>query len=86
MVLKCNRAVFDALKPGVSWKDMHLLSERIMLEELVKLGIVTGDVDEMLESRLGFVFQPHGLGHLIGLDVHDAGGYLHGVNETPERD
>ena len=56
LVLKCNRAVFDALKPGVNWKDMHLLSERVMLEELVKLGIISGDVNEMLESRLGFVF------------------------------
>lgn len=86
IVLKCNRAVFNALKPGVNWKDMHLLSERIMLEGLRDLGLVSGDIDEMLEGRLGFIFQPHGLGHLIGLDVHDAGGYMSGVCETPERD
>jgi len=86
IVLKCNRAVFDALKPGVNWKEMHLLSERIMLEGLKELGLVEGDVQEMLDGRLGFIFQPHGLGHLIGLDVHDAGGYMKGVCETPERD
>jgi len=41
----------------------------------------------MLEGRLGFIFQPHGLGHLIGLDVHDAGGYLNNDanNATPDR-
>jgi len=84
IVLKANREVFKKLKPGVNWKEMHLLSERITLEGLKELGLLSGDVDEMMESRLGFVFQPHGLGHLIGLDVHDVGGYLEGA--TPERD
>ena len=74
----------DALKPGVAWRDMHLLSEKVTLEGLKELGLVEGDVDEMVKGRVGFVFQPHGLGHLIGLDVHDVGGYLEGI--TPERD
>jgi len=69
---------------------MHLLSERVLLEGLVELGLITGDVDEMLAGRLGFVFQPHGLGHLIGLDVHDVGGYLNSDSIpdliSPERD
>lgn len=49
---------------------MHLLAEKVTLTELKKLGLVEGDVDEMLAGRVGFVFQPHGLGHLIGLDTH----------------
>jgi Xaa-Pro dipeptidase len=61
---------------------MHLLSEKVMLEGLVELGLIEGDVKEMLDGRVGFIFQPHGLGHFIGLDVHDVGGYLAG---TPER-
>ena len=84
--MKCNRAVFEALKPGVNWKDMHLLSERVMLTGLKELGLVDGDVDEMIEARVSFIFQPHGLGHLIGLDVHDVGGYLKDIKATPERD
>lgn len=60
-----------------------MLSERTMLEGLKNLGIVDGDIDEMLEGRVGFIFQPHGLGHLIGLEVHDVGGYAKGL---PERD
>lgn len=74
----------NALKPGVTYKEMHLLSERVTLQGLLELGLVKGDVDEMVEKRVGFIFQPHGLGHLIGLDVHDVGGYIKGV--TPERD
>ena len=87
LVLKCNRAVFEALKPGVCWTSMHLLSERVLLEGLRDLGLVSGDIDEMLNARVGFIFQAHGLGHLIGLDTHDAGGYLNGDagNETPPR-
>ena len=86
IVLKCNRVVLASLKPGVNWKDMHLLSERTMFEEFLKLGLVIGSVDEMMEQRLGFIFMPCGLGHFIGLDVHDVGGYMKGIFETPERD
>lgn len=77
-----NRTVEARLKPGVSWRDMHLLSERILLSGLKDLGILKGDVNEMVEKRVGYLFMPHGLGHLIGIDVHDVGGYL---KSTPER-
>lgn len=59
----------------VKWTDMHRLADRVHLEELVKLGILRGDVDEMMKVHLGAVFMPHGLGHLLGIDVHDVGGY-----------
>ncbi len=55
--LKSNRAVLAALRPGVHYADMHLLSERVMLEEMLKYGMVQGDVEEMLQLRLGAVFQ-----------------------------
>mmetsp|Transcript_40054 Transcript_40054/g.45947 ORF Transcript_40054/g.45947 Transcript_40054/m.45947 type:complete len:262 (-) Transcript_40054:32-817(-) len=77
LVVKANRMVLAQLKPGIKWPDMHLLAERVILEGLKDLEIVHGDVDEMIENRVGFLFMPHGLGHLLGLDVHDVGGYLH---------
>lgn len=81
-VLKANLAIADAAKPGVSWKDMHLLAIKVLLEELKVGGLVKGDVQEMIKAGVGAIFQPHGLGHLLGLDVHDVGGYLKG---NPER-
>lgn len=81
-VLKSSRAVQNAVKPGVSWTDMHLLADRVHLEELTKLGLIKGDLEEMMKVRLGALFMPHGLGHFMGLDVHDVGGYQ---EDSPER-
>jgi len=75
-VYDANQAVMKAAKPGVAWQDMHLLAERMMLTRLAEGGILKGAIDEMMEARLGAVFMPHGLGHLMGCDVHDVGGYL----------
>lgn len=55
---------------------MHMLAERTILSHLKNAGILTGDLEEMMKVRLGAVFMPHGLGHFMGLDVHDCGGYL----------
>ena len=60
---------------GVKWTDMHRLADRVHLEELVKIGILTGNVDDMMKVHMGSIFMPHGLGHLLGIDVHDVGGY-----------
>uniref|UniRef100_A0A7N8XYL0 Xaa-Pro dipeptidase n=1 Tax=Mastacembelus armatus TaxID=205130 RepID=A0A7N8XYL0_9TELE len=83
-VLKSSRAVMAAMKPGVKWTDMHRLADRIHLEELVKIGILHGSVEDMLKVHLGSVFMPHGLGHLLGIDVHDVGGYPEGIERINE--
>lgn len=81
-VLKANLAVHNAAKPGVCWVDMHRLANRTLLAELTAGGLLVGNVDDMMAASLGSIFQPHGLGHLIGLDVHDVGGY---ISSTPCR-
>lgn len=84
IVLKANQDVQKAAKVGVSWVDMHLLAEKTIVAGLQQLGLLNSgfDVDEMVKNRVCYYFMPHGLGHLIGIDVHDAGGYL---SFTPER-
>ncbi|XP_072931446.1 xaa-Pro dipeptidase [Epargyreus clarus] len=75
-VLAARDAVVREAKPGVMWTDMHLLANRAMLEHLKEGGLLKGDVEEMIKAGVNGVLQPHGLGHLLGLDVHDVGGYL----------
>uniref|UniRef100_A0A2I3GL14 Xaa-Pro dipeptidase n=1 Tax=Nomascus leucogenys TaxID=61853 RepID=A0A2I3GL14_NOMLE len=83
-VLRSSRAVMGAMKPGVWWPDMHRLADRIHLEELAHMGILSGSVDAMVQAHLGAVFMPHGLGHFMGIDVHDVGGYPEGVERIDE--
>jgi hypothetical protein len=73
-VLSAQRAVSAFARPGVSWVDCHRTAERAILTVLTEGGLLTGNVDEMIDAVLGPTFFPHGLGHLIGCDTHDVGG------------
>ncbi|CAG9583285.1 unnamed protein product [Danaus chrysippus] len=75
-VLAGRDAVIRQGKPGVKWTDMHLAANRAMLEHLKKGGLLKGEVEKMIAFGVNGILQPHGLGHLLGLDVHDVGGYL----------
>ena len=81
-VLEAQRRVMGAMRPGTSWVEMHELAHRAILEHLASAGLLLGDVSEMMAANLGQTFMPHGLGHLIGVDTHDVGGYL---PHTPAR-
>uniref|UniRef100_A0A7S1I9H1 Peptidase M24 domain-containing protein n=1 Tax=Eutreptiella gymnastica TaxID=73025 RepID=A0A7S1I9H1_9EUGL len=79
-VREAQEAVFASMKPGACWVELHRLSERVILSHLLKIGVVhNGTVEEMMAVNLGSVFMPHGLGHLVGLHVHDVGGYPDGT-------
>ncbi|MCR5759886.1 MAG: aminopeptidase P N-terminal domain-containing protein [Bacteroidales bacterium] len=70
-VYECHELAFSLIKPGVAYRDVHLAACRHMLENLKQLGLVKGDIDEMMELGIAGLFMPHGLGHNMGLDVHD---------------
>ncbi len=70
-VWECHELAFSMIKPGVAYRDVHLAACRHMLENLSQLGLVHGSLDEMMELGIAGLFMPHGLGHNMGLDVHD---------------
>lgn len=71
LVLKMETESIAALRPTIQYREIHLAANRIMLEGMKELGFLNGDVDEMLALGVQGLFMPHGLGHQIGLDVHD---------------
>jgi len=81
-VLAAQKAVLSKMKVGESWPEMHILAERVILEKLKEIGILHGDIQEMISANLSYIFMPHGLGHLLGLATHDVGGYPKGIERS----
>lgn len=71
VVLAANRAAVALVRPGARYRDVHRAAARATVEGLRALGVFTGDVDGLLERGADAIFFPHGVGHLLGLDVHD---------------
>ncbi|KAJ3326070.1 hypothetical protein HDU76_013032 [Blyttiomyces sp. JEL0837] len=84
IVLDVQKACLEAMRPGVLWEDVHRLAEKVMMKGLLKAGLIHGSEEELLKNHIPALFFPHGLGHSIGIDVHDAGGYPKGVERIPE--
>lgn len=67
------KTVESRCRAGVHWDDLHLLCHRIIAEEFLRLGIFKdASVEQILQSELTWAFLPHGLGHSMGVDVHDS--------------
>jgi Xaa-Pro aminopeptidase len=71
IVLKANTEAIKATKPGMSNRDLHFLACKILTSGLKDLGLMKGDADEAVAAGAHALFMPHGLGHMMGLDVHD---------------
>lgn len=74
IVVECHDHVLEVAKPGVKWWDVHFAVCRIITERLQQLGLMKGDVEESLKAGAHAMFLPHGLGHSMGMDVHDMEG------------
>ena len=71
IVLKANTEAIKATRPGMSNRDLHFMACKIITTEMKNLGLMKGDVDEAVIAGAHALFMPHGLGHMMGLDVHD---------------
>ncbi|WP_302974038.1 aminopeptidase P family protein [Prevotella sp.] len=71
IVEACHDHALDVAKPGVKYMDVHFAVCRLMTERLKELGLMKGDTDEAVAAGAHAMFLPHGLGHMMGMDVHD---------------
>jgi Xaa-Pro aminopeptidase len=71
VVLAAHDACIEAAKPGVEYRDLHLLAGQTIAAGLADLGILRGQPDDLVEMDAHALFFPHGVGHILGLDVHD---------------
>ena len=78
IVEACHDYVLEVAKPGVKYMDVHFSVCRLMTERLKELGLMKGDTDEAVRAGAHAMFLPHGLGHMMGMDVHD----MEGLGQT----
>lgn len=85
IVRKMQSTTMSMIKPGALWDDIHLAAHRVLITEFIKLGIFR-DVpeEELFDSAVSASFFPHGLGHLLGMDTHDVGGYANYDDPDPK--
>ncbi len=75
IVLAAEVAAIELVKPGVRYRDLHMCASRVIAQGLADMGILKGNADSLVESGAHALFFPHGVGHIIGLDVHDMEGF-----------
>ncbi len=78
LVLSVERNAIARCVPGAEWRDLHLKASLEIAEGLVSLGLLTGSAESLVERDTHALFFPHGLGHMVGLGVRDASGFLPG--------
>jgi Xaa-Pro aminopeptidase len=70
-VLRAQVGAIDAIKPGVPYRDVHLGAAKSFVTDLTAMGLMKGNADEAVAAGAHAMFFPHGLGHMMGMDVHD---------------
>ena len=71
IISTANNMAIDMVRPGITYREVHLAAWRLMAEGFKNLGLMKGDMDEAVAAGAVALFMPHGLGHQMGLDVHD---------------
>ena len=71
IVAECNELAYQLAAPGIPYREVHLAVAAKMLDGLKAIGLVKGHIDDMVNEGIAGLFMPHGLGHNMGIDVHD---------------
>eukprot|EP00879_Flechtneria_rotunda_P013073 GHRR01013653.1.p1 GENE.GHRR01013653.1~~GHRR01013653.1.p1 ORF type:complete len:463 (+),score=103.73 GHRR01013653.1:445-1833(+) len=71
LVLSLQEHALNLIKPGATWSDIQHSTRQLLLDHLQQLGLVQGSMETLAELQVDKIFMPHGLGHFLGLDVHD---------------
>lgn len=74
IVEACHDRALEVARPGVRWYDVHMDVCRLMTDRLKEIGLMRGDTEEAVRAGAHAMFLPHGLGHMMGMDVHDMEG------------
>ena len=74
IVLKSEQNAINSVKPGITFKDIHMQAATDIASGLVELGLMSGNPEDAVRAGAHTLFFPHGLGHMLGLDVHDMEG------------
>ncbi|MDG5766922.1 aminopeptidase P family protein [Balneolales bacterium ANBcel1] len=81
IVLDAQNTALNLIRPGNKMEDLHLAAARCIASGLRDCGLLRGSVDDLMETNIFALFFPHGLGHFLGLDTHDVGGYPKGTEK-----
>lgn len=80
-VLKIQKEIIKFVKPGIVFRDLHEMATSLLTDFMLELGLFVGRKEDILKANEHKKYYPHGLGHWLGMDVHDAGLYM--INEVP---
>lgn len=78
IVVDCHDLALSVTRPGTRWWDVHFAVCRLMTDRLKELGLMKGNTDDAVAAGAHALFLPHGLGHMMGMDVHD----MEGLGQT----
>lgn len=75
-VLKVQKEIIDYVKPGIYFKDLHAMGESLLCDLMIELSLVRGRKEDIMKANEHRKYYPHGIGHWLGMDVHDSGQYM----------
>ncbi len=82
-VLKVQKTIIESLKPGIPFRSLHDMARDLLTDLMLELGLFVGRKEDIIATNAYRNYYPHGVGHWLGMDVHDAGLYITGGKQRP---